>query len=491
MAFQTDKNELFETMGVFNVIAGLPKTKNLNSMDSINSKSKNLLPFLLDLLNSSCLDNATSGKDKARCEATRILIEILIEFLPVLVKITKEGVVQGIIAGLACGTDFTLPTQTPELTTTIDKIDLNDMMKMDPNGPAGVLFGDPSKDFNRFLLDTITNQSSNTWVDRDGRGILQVTYNQPTTSTDNQPTVTMKIADGNVNSDGFNRGGTSFHDFLKDYINSVELFSSKNVIGTIMDSMFGLISSANDISVDTLLSQEKMDMSVKKILDVDVCSDNTLIDNSFYDFSNEELSYMERNASNKSRGVNVMDLGCGLVEIAVPLSILDSVSDLDTATPDQTKSIIEDVLSSAGNSVANSGSDTDGPTMKSNFGTKQVLNFPTIMMRMIVTPKIVGVYQISHQTINDTFLDVSDGYDFSKAARTFFEFVTRESLAALLEIVFNKIKKELLSLIGRVVAKIIKEKISLYIGSIAGIYITDAITGAVDTISVPNTSNFV
>lgn len=96
MAFQSDKSELFEQMGVFKVIAGLPKPKKLNSMDSINSKSKNLLAFLLDLLKSSCLDNATSPKDKARCEASRILIEILLEFLPVLIKIVKEGVVQGI-----------------------------------------------------------------------------------------------------------------------------------------------------------------------------------------------------------------------------------------------------------------------------------------------------------------------------------------------------------------------------------------------------------
>ena len=491
MGFQDDKSELFDQMGVYKVISGLPKDKLQNSIETINSKSKNLLPYLLDLLNSSCLDNAESLKDKARCEASRILVEILVELLPVLIKILKEGIIIGIKAGLACGTDFTIPNITPELTTPIDKIDLNGMMKLDPNGPGGLLFGDPSVDFNRFFLNIITNQSSDTWTDRNGDGLIHITYNQPTTSSNGQPTITMKVADGVVNSDGYNRGGTSFHDFLVDYINSVELFSVKNIMGTIMEFMFGAISSVNSVDVDTLMGLAKMDKGVEKLLEVDVCSNNISIDNSFYDFDDEELSLMEYNASNRYRGVNTMDLGCGVVEVAIPLDLLDGLEMLDTATPQQSRLILEEILFSVGESISNSGSATDGPTMVSNFKTQSALSFPSIIMRMIITPKVVGLYQISHQTINDIVLDVTDGYDFSKAARTFFEYVTRESLAALLEIVFNKIKKELISLISRVVVKIVKEKINLYINSIKGIYINKLEEGSdkVSTISLPEVNN--
>ena len=131
MGFQIDKGALFEQIGVFTVISGLNKTKKPNSMDSIASKSKNLLPFMLDILASSCLDKASSPKDKARCSGNRILMGMLIEFLPTLIRIVKEGIVKGIKAGLACGTDFTIPTPTPVLTVPINKLDLNDMMKMD------------------------------------------------------------------------------------------------------------------------------------------------------------------------------------------------------------------------------------------------------------------------------------------------------------------------------------------------------------------------
>jgi hypothetical protein len=488
MGFQNDKGALFEQIGVFNVITGLPKTKKPNSMESIASTSKNLLPFFLDLLAASCLDKAKSPKDAARCSGNRILLGVLTEFLPRLIQIVKEGVIKGIKAGLACGTDFTIPSPTPVFTVPIDKLDLTGMMKMDPNGPAGLLFGDPTRDFNAFLLDIIVNQSNGTWDDKSGRALMVITYNLPTPATNNLPTVTIKVADGSTN---YNRGGTSFHDFLIDYINSVEMFSIKNIMGTIMEQSFGSISLANNIGADTLLANAKMDKGVEKILDVDVCADKLVIDDSFYAFSNEELTNMERDANNKSRGINVMDLGCGLVEIPLPEDILEPLKDLDTATPTQIKDILEQTLESTGKAIEDSGDDTDGPTMKANFSVSSVVAFPQTLMRMVITPKIVTLYQVSHKCVNDITLDVSDGYDFSKSSRTFFDYVARESLAALLEILFNQIKRELIALVAKVVIKIIKEKIKIFINSMSGGRATDAISGGVDNIEPPDTGNLI
>jgi hypothetical protein len=235
-----------------------------------------------------------------------------------------------------------------------------------------------------------------------------------------------------------------------------------------------------------------MDSSVEKVLDVDVCTDKLVLDDSFFDFSNEDLALFERNAQNKMRGVNVMDLGCGLVEVAIPPSIIDDVLTIDESTPPTlVKDILEKTLSETGTAVSNFGSPSDGPTMKLNFEKQSVLSIPKILMKMVITPKVVCLYQISHKTINDIVLNVSNGYDFSKAARTFFEYVTREASGALLEILFNKIKKELIALVTRVATKIIKEKLQIYIGSIAGIYLTNAVTGAIESINVPDTSKFI
>ena len=70
MGFQNDKVDIFEQLGVFTVISGLDNITKGNSIGSINSQSKNLLPFFLDLLKASCLNNAkTVSPQKAMSNA--------------------------------------------------------------------------------------------------------------------------------------------------------------------------------------------------------------------------------------------------------------------------------------------------------------------------------------------------------------------------------------------------------------------------------------
>jgi radical SAM superfamily enzyme len=107
---------------------------------------------------------------------------------------------------------------------------------------------------------------------------------------------------------------------------------------------------------------------------------------------------------------------------------------------------------------------------------------------MLITPKIVTLYQISNLTINGTILSVNNGYDFSRVAKTFFEYVVRESLAALYQILFNKIKREIINIVTSVVVKIVKEKVKLFIESITSVYLTK-VDGVKEKLDKANTSN--
>lgn len=107
MGFIDDKSQTINNVALFEVLNNLPKGRSTSSLASVTSKNKNLLPFLIDLLSTTCKDNANNPQYKSKCEATRILIEILVEYFPVLLKILKEGLTKAIKAGLACGTDFT------------------------------------------------------------------------------------------------------------------------------------------------------------------------------------------------------------------------------------------------------------------------------------------------------------------------------------------------------------------------------------------------
>lgn len=479
MGFQNDKVDIFEQLGVFTVISGLDALTSGNSIGSINDQSKNLLPFFLDLLKASCLNNAKTVKDRVRCEINRILIGILVDFLPVLIKIIKEGIVEAIKSGLLCGTDFTIPNPAPTVTLPINRLDLTGMMKIDPNGPGGLLFGDPSRDFNRFLLDIVSNSGNGTWTDSSGEPLLDV-------SSDGL-LITLTVSDNKV--------GTSFQDYIVSYINSVELFSLKNITANIMDFIFGSISQSLNLSTETISDKLKMDASVDKIMDTDPNDPNLIIDDSFFEFTDDELLAIQQKSDDLSRGVNVVDLGCGLLETTISDKVLEDISKLDVGTPKEVKDTLELVFKTVGEDLSETGGEKEGRTMKAGFDLNAILSIPKILMRMIITPKIISVYQVSNKVVNDTYLNVSSGFDFSKAAKTFFEYVVRESLAALLEILFNIIKRQILALIASVIVTIIKEKIKLFIGSITSITNAGPVGGlvnnAVDSIGPPDTSNLI
>ena len=78
-------------------------------------------------------------------------------------------------------------------------------------------------------------------------------------------------------------------------------------------------------------------------------------------------------------------------------------------------------------------------------------------------------------------MDVDNPYDFAKVTKTFFNYVTREALAALLEIVFNKLKKVLMNLIQNFVTKVVKEQLDLYIKSINSTFVRNIVQITSDT----------
>lgn len=501
MSFPEDKQQLFEKIGTYKTLGELPKFKKPNSLDSVSSKSRNLLPFMMDLLdslsdkkagaqkkidgglsklnglNDGSVINKITPSTENKTGAKRILTEIIIEFLPKLVQILKEGVVKAIKAGLVCGTDFTIPNPTPSTTTTLDKLDFTELLKLDINGPASVLFGDINSDLNMFLHNIISTKSSGTWNSINGVPLIDFTYN---VGSNNQPTITIKINDV--------RAGTSFHSFLIDYVNSTEFMSSKTLMANITEYMFGTIGTLNNVGADTMLSLSQMDASVDKILDVDTCSDDIVIDDSFFEFDNDELSRLESEARNKTRGVTVMDLGCGLVEIAIPITLVEGLKSIDNITPKKVTETINLTLDGLGDAVSQYGSPEDVNTMKLNMNLNNIFSLPKVLMRILITPKIVTLYQISNLTINGTILNVNNGYDFSKVAKTFFEYVVRESLAALYEILFNKLKREIIIIVTSVVVKIVKEKVKLFIESITSVYLTK-VDGVKEKLDKANTSN--
>tara|TARA_R110001599_G_scaffold23120_3_gene85065 strand:- start:41163 stop:42740 length:1578 start_codon:yes stop_codon:yes gene_type:complete len=511
------KGEVEKEIGIFKTINDLPDSKAANSFRDIKSSKKNILPYLLTMLSTACEDSsrdlqavpptpdeegdskfkvptftaappsgvllqATKG-NKVKCNLIRILIEILIEFLPELIRIIKEAVVVAIREALSCGSDFQIPVATTQIVD-IETIDHKGILKSNPDSNllGGIFFGGEN-DFNRWLYNTMqTPGLTNTWEGPNGP-LMDVTYIPPSQ-------IMFQIS-----SNYDENSGKTYNDFISDYMASIELFNQKIVLGNLMNSFFSNVTSNLNPSLEQVMDDEKTDAIMEKILNTDPCQEEQVYDDSFFKFSNEELLEMENNAIYKRSGVVPLDLGCGIFTfdlredtagIGEKLNELDELNNQNN--PQKVEKNIKNQINLLQDSLGNA-SPSNAESIKRKFEMDAILSLPKVMCKAsILTPKILGVYNFSNYIVNNSTSTERTSYDWAKSNTVFFEYVLRESLAVLVKIVFNKLKAELMRLIAKVVQKLIKsiaKKKLKILASFALPAVANAITGLINKIPQP------
>jgi len=514
MGFIDDKKETINNVALFEVLGNLPKGRNTSSLASVNSKNKNLLPYLTDLLSATCKDNSKNPRDKNKCEATKILIELLTEFYPVLLKILKEGMVKGIKAGLACGVNFTFPDLTlpsaPKITLKLSAIDFNGLLKVNPLSDMGSMFfgKNATMDLNWFLSNLVQSGGSASW-----KGILNFNCNLATQE------ITISISPNYSGGSSFSspgvNGGKGFDGFLEDFMNSIELMSKEVFMARLMNQLTGAMSRAmaelNNLSLDQIIAQEKVSALQDKINNSDPCKEDYQYDDSYFKFNNDELLAIEERANQKFNGNTTLDLGCGIVPATVNPTLVKSLFDeIRNSPPSKVNVSIEKAINTLNDNLTANVPNADKAVAKLSLNDNLIKELPKIFTNIILEPKIVALYQMLMKVVNDrevptTTLDVhtglpsintsaitsmSDGFDYAKATKVFFEYVTRESLAALLEIIFKKVKAEIIKLVEEQVIKIFKDQAKLKVKLLSSI-VTGVVDGILTSIPTPDTSEFV
>lgn len=504
MGFIDDKSNLIKELGIFKTINDLPDSKVTSSFNDVKSAKKNILPFLLNMLAMSCEDKEegpkpefdptfseqppkgtlleATGGNKVKCNAIRILLEILIEFLPELIRIVKEAIVVAIRESLSCSSDFVIPANTIQVID-LELIDYNNILKTNPDSNilGGIFYGTSDKDFNRFLYNLIqTPNIPQTWEGPNGP-MMDITFILPG----------QLIISINPNYD--ENSGKTFNDFISDYMASINLFDSKILIGNLMDYFFSNITANLDFSTEQLVSEEKTNKLIDKILDTDPCYDEIIFDNSFFTFSNNEIAEFENRARQRKDGIVDIDLGCGIFPLDISddnaklgglLDILDSAGNDPKLQEDTTKKIVNIMEDNA-----TEGQEENKESIKKKLQVDFILSIPKVIMKIsVLTPKILGIYNFSNFIVNNTTITERNSYDWSKNNRVFLEYVARESLAVLLKIVFNKLKIQLMRLISRVIQRILKSIVKKKLAIIASFAlpaVSGAINGLINSIPQP------
>lgn len=499
MGFIDDKNNIVQQISLTEVLGDLPKNKLVSNIESVKSKSFNLIPYLLDLLSIVCKDNKMNPKlkDRAKCDLIRILTEILVDFFPVLMRILKEGIIKGIKAGLLCPADFKIPNPLPTVELKASEFDLNKMTMLPPDTfPASLFFGDPSKDLNIFLANLMQGGvgNSGSWSNLLDFEVVDYTLLNGVTT----PGLKVDINGSYI--------GRDYDSFLKDFMNNTELFNSENFIPNLMEQFNGAISSLMDsslgsIDINSATDKEKVDSMVEKILETDPCEQNFTLDNSFFEFGSDELLEIEKKAQNRLSGVKVINYSCqptviqsrGVLNERQINSVKESISNNPNSANLVTKQLAESVIGNTANQVA--GND-DIENTKKSLSFELALALPKLSTSIIFTPKIMVLFQISKKLVAPSAtvsgVDEFEGtFDFAKANSVFFEYVVRESSAALLEIIYKQIKEEILKVVIKLIISLIKEAINKKLNQLKSLTGGYDIKSGLSTISVPDISEYI
>jgi len=455
------KEKVFGSIGALRTLTDdFPNLKTNNSFPSINNGG-NVQDFLVDLL------KALVGYEEIRDTLVDILVYATSE-AEIIVKEALKVELKGLVA---CGVNPSLPIWfvSDGIEIQVKKIDFLNIMKINPVTQAGgLIFNDiaaglTSTDYNTYLYYTIQADGASAnpplpadyemWSDPNtGEDILEAAFGQNTLTETN--TLVFKPAP-NI---------TNLTDLNNKFVDSLQLFASEDLIINIIDSLFGTIAvQANVNKSESELEMEgKIDSIVTCIINAD---EDSVIDNTFFEFSNSQIRNIKEGATNRRKGVRQLKT-CGDVDIKIPISyLIDLKEQLSGLTQSQ---MIQrgDIISASINSMAlatssqGAGDPVDKYSIELSFVGLMFDKIIKAIVSSILSPKVLVVFLINYMVVYGQNSDYLDPVDFLAKNKTLLENLVKRIRDLIIKALLNKVLKFIMKLIAINSVEMLKEKAS-------------------------------
>lgn len=466
MGFISDKQDLFNEVNVTKTMEELfpgfgDIQKDLTSgADSVKSKSGNIVPLLLDLLKQLIGSNLKGTFDDLLLKTDKIETKV------------KKGIVSTVMKNTSKKKDFNLQSiQNPILETKVKNIDIEGTLKIDPdtdvgkfyygkaaktvpslpNEPSVTVSTEPGGDFTRFLSDVKKNGSGN-W-----KNILNIEW----------PSGSEEIK---VNLDqSYQDGSKSFENFLTEFLDSVKILDLGLLLSTILDSLFGAISSLTDAGAEWLENKMKLKELVDKVVDKEGLSkrgEPIVYDNEFFNFNEEEKKRINAATNALVRGNNLADLGCGIVENSIDLAEFDNAFKLlEDSSPSSIKRGLTESTDKILKNSTNGLDEDNKKTVELNIISEIFDNLTTIIFSQTMKPFNVILQQIGDGLMNNgsvnpttnigapgveiknSDLNKSPVEDYFQKFKSLNTCIIKDIYSTIIEFLFDIIKKEVLILL--------------------------------------------
>ena len=205
----------------------------------------------------------------------------------------------------------------------------------------------------------------------------------------------------NANPDDFDKIQENYYykrtliEFNTDYVMSLKLFDSKVVTAQLLDALTGCLSMDLHFSYEQLIIKNEVEKMVKAVIE----TDDAVISDCFFTFSNEQYDRLVRKAELMRAGLFTIDGEQNSAIQIDPETILDS---LNTLSSSSTKQEIKNVISGSLREISKTISETSETTqdkinfnVRMNFIENVLANLAYIITSAIVSPKLYLLFAVN------------------------------------------------------------------------------------------------
>lgn len=421
----------------------------LKEFDDINSLMDSVVNILLSII----------GYD----ELIEIIENIISENIENIEELVKSSIKITLKNVISCGVE---PTITKELidsgfTFEVPNLDPLSLLTISPNSKEGkYIYFEPEKgvnssDFNVFLYEVIrrsVNSSSyegETWFSTNDEGektpLLNVSFSEYSAGRSN--VVRVKVAS--------KYSGVKLNTFISDFLDSFKLYGGTQILSYIIDNLFN--SNILNKNKTQILIEKEVENLVNDILN-NVDSE-TVIDDSFYQFSNDTYDRLYEETLNKKSNAYILNGN------AIELTDDDFEKIFNTEDGELNENQIKKVTSVV-NNIAEELLDkqqiskTEATKFKNNIIERIITNLTTAVTTIIFSPKVLLLFQMVNKLYG--FEDDFDIKDFFKNNINLIKMIVVNVRDVIIKELINKLKSAISPLISKVVLELAKEKMLIY-----------------------------
>jgi hypothetical protein len=451
------------------------KSKGKEKLNDLKTNAKNQLEELLEIYKQVLPDlgpsNGSSTLSKIfieACENTKVrILDILIEEM---------------VSSIGCSEEQNYPTNVP-IYIKVNQTDLFNILKDGPDGGFSKFFYEKKEtqngtipySMNRELFKRLQSSQSflqeygQKYIGSSGRELFDVQYVQSYVDSlgANQVGDFFKVTMSTQSN-----GGISITTFLYDYFTSIELFNIEDIGTNLLNFLTGALSFSLGSSKEELTQNEKFFRILLRIMGL--CFDPTkridvggnakvpdveIIDDSFFDVTNQELRIIENKVDLTVNGLVTFE-DCNNVNLPVnpnaTANILNEIIN-ENSKEKKIKSLLDGINNLSNDpkwkSLISPEVKIDGALL-----TELIKNLPSILVKSILSPKVMFGFLVMVKSISSNItLAYTNLTEFMKTFKKFVVNFMRRIFSIFIEEIFNIIKKNIKLLVESLLLDIINE----------------------------------